>query len=852
MKSFEKEIKDILGLVSSLQTEACKENSRLPENCYIPDKDTAICFGRTGGDSRYPYHHNGFALWAYASGSIAINESAFYTVLPATGGKEPFVSFFGGLKKRGSYTPISIFDTVRQPREINITRYTVYTPKAVYYFADAPEALFVLRAYVAEGKEVYFSLYAQNKTQKPLNMYLSSYFNCLLKHATNENVETNWFKECQTTKNGYVFESVEDIDRTTHLYHFGVLNRSINGKHKKLNKTTARSIFTGSANNPLYCAESLFAGKFAQAKDKTKFTDTAIAGDIITFALEAGKSVAVDYKLTVTDDRAEAKALRTTPLGTDEADSVLATLNKADQNKFGDEGMLGFEFGKDMKHDLNAEVLGKFLRFVTRQVEFGALSKNSGVSLLGVRDVFQQIEAALIWNPTDCRAKILEALDFLDPSGRPPRQYSLPAKGDIPRMDLRPFIDQGVWIVNTVYTYLSYTGDYSILDEECGYYQFLEGYAVKPIPLRDSVLSHLLRIMDYLIVNIDETTNCLRALYGDWNDALDGLGTTNDKGKEYGSGVSVMASLQLYQNLDEMSEILTKIGKNAELVKQYQSVKERLKQGLISHAIEKNSDGQAKILHGWGDKMSYKVGSFSDPDKQSRCSLTSNAFWVIAGAYKWDTSIKDTILQAYERLDSKYGLRTFEPYFAKGVKGVGRIGNLPKGTAENAATYVHATVFGAWSLFLMGESKLAWEQLAKILPINNAIMSTTPFVMPNSYSYNEEYGMDGESMSDWYTGSANTLIKVLVKFVLGMQPVLDGLKIQPAKYFPVSEFKAKTRVKGTVVELTYRNTNSGSRKFKIDGVETQSQFDNYMQVETLFLPEAQLKGKKVIKVEVID
>lgn len=68
----------------------------------------------------------------------------------------------------------------------------------------------------------------------------------------------------------------------------------------------------------------------------------------------------------------------------------------------------------------------KFLGFVMRQVEFAALSKNSGVSLLGVRDVFQQLEAALMWNPKDCRAKIVEALNFIGEDGRPPRQYGMP------------------------------------------------------------------------------------------------------------------------------------------------------------------------------------------------------------------------------------------------------------------------------------------------------------------------------------------------------------------------------------------------------------------------------------------
>ena len=53
-----------------------------------------------------------------------------------------------------------------------------------------------------------------------------------------------------------------------------------------------------------------------------------------------------------------------------------------------------------------------------------------------------------------------------------------------------------------------------------------------------------------------QNTGCIRALYGDWNDALDGLGVSTVSGVEYGTGVSVMATLQVYQNLGEMLEIL--------------------------------------------------------------------------------------------------------------------------------------------------------------------------------------------------------------------------------------------------------------------------------------------------------
>ena len=264
-------------------------------------------------------------------------------------------------------------------------------------------------------------------------------------------------------------------------------------------------------------------------------------------------------------------------------------------------------------------------------------------------------------------------------------------------MDLRPFIDQGVWIISTVYNYIAYTGDYSILKEKVGYYERQPSGGVLRSKITDTVLDHLIRIMDYLVTHIDENTKCLRAMYGDWNDALDGLGVTN-KNKEYGNGVSVMASMQLYKNLEEMSELLKKINMHNELLPVYEKAYQELIKGLEKYAIVAKGDAK-KIIHGWGEDRSYLVGSYNDVDNLERDSLTANAFYVISGLNKHNFISKNDILTAYNNLDSKFGLMTFSPHFERGVKGVGRIVNLPKGTAENGATYIHATLFGILSLF---------------------------------------------------------------------------------------------------------------------------------------------------------
>lgn len=843
----------LIGRIEELENGKSSAKA-LPENCYFLDRDTILCYPRGSGDSRYPYGVGGYTLWAHSSGNLSINESTFYVIQPSDGGKEPYLAFFGGIKDGEYYIPVSVTGVARQPME-NVKRYTVYTPKCVYYIARTQDVDFCLRCFNGsdEDKQTSFSLLAVNKSNVEKECYLSGFFNCLLMYSPYESIETKWFKSCKAKGNDFYFHSVIDIDRNTHMNNFAVLKVNVSDDRAEIINTTSRSDFVGGMSGSLYCAESLFRGNFRLQKQECRFTDTAVGGNIVKFRLGGGEEFRTDYILKVFTDMqpvdGKEKELFADFASLDRAVTEAARLAV---ETYKAETMLNIQFGQSRDGYIDGELLSLFVHSVQRQVTYCALAKNSGVSLLGIRDVFQQIEAALIWAPAECRAKILEALSFTNVDGRLPRQYSLPPrKGAIPQMDLRAFIDQGVWVINTIYQYLCYTGEYSLLESECDYLDFTDG-VVKLTEQRGTVLDHLLKITEYLIEHIDHGhTDCLRIMYGDWNDALDGLGATDEEGKDFGTGVSVMATLQFYANLQEMIEILGAIGGYENTIERYAEYRLKMKSGLERYAIVERA-GEKRILHGWGDKYGYQVGGFADVDGKARDALVVNAYWAISGAIEWDRSMKKDILASYRRLDSKYGLKTFEPFFEKGTKGVGRIANLPKGTAENAATYIHATLFGIWSLFRMNESRLAFEQIKKILPITHEHISTSPFIMPNSYVYNEEYGMDGESMSDWFTGSANVLIKIIVRYIFGIQPSLDGLNIQPASYIPFDSCSIHIQLKNCLVTLEYQNKGVGERKFIVNETEYESfKEQDSFYAERIFLKN-ELQNNSKLLIFVVD
>ena len=851
-----------------LNDPARREQAAMPGETFVLGDTDVLALPRDNGDSRYPYGRDGYNFWVYASGYMHSNEGLFSHFLRAAEGQEPNIAFFAGLPNPdGTYQPVPLLHVPRvaasEPE--GITRYTVMSSTATHYVVQTHDLRFVVRVFVTPDNEVVFSLLATNRSQQPQQFYLSSFINPFLRNQLFESSEDRWFKEVRALSpdpaqghlGSFRVKVNEDKDRTTSISHYGIVRRHLTlGPASKLNaheETTSRYQYVGGSRGSLHNPPALRAGTFGDPQPICTFVQDSIAGDLIHLELAPGETARLDTPFDYTMDRGKADQLAAATVDPTDVDAQLHAVRQDDAARH---SAIALKFGPADDDSIQPKVFNAFLEHLKRQVEFCALIKGyiqlAINSLIGIRDVFQAIEAQLFWQPDAARAKMLEALDYTAPDGRCFRQYSLPtSSGAIGRMDLRPFIDQGVWVISTIATYLRATGDRAFLDEQCGYHQILDeaSRSVLPLDTRDSVLEHLCKIMDFLLAHRDhDQTGCVRAMFGDWNDALDGLGVSQDPLKEYGTGVTVMATLQVYQNCHEMIEILSARPGQDERVATYKQAAEEIAAGLTEHAIVTDREDNQRIVHGWGDKKSYLVGGYHDPDGQARDGLTSNAFWAISGMLDRDPSLANTILAAYERLDSKYGYKTFEPYFPEDTPGVGRIVKLPAGTAENGATYIHATAFAVWGLFRMGRPREAWDQMIKILPFTDIHdnLSHSPFVMPNSYGYNPEKLIDGQNMNDWQTGSSNVVLKVLIWYVFGIEPAADGLWVQPAAWSPFNSFDATIPVRGCRVRVkgTYTDGQT-TRTYKVNGTRREAVQDPMLGVDKLWIPADQLKQPSI-------
>ncbi len=823
-------------------------DAALPGNVFYMSDDGILCLERESGESRFPYYYDGLVVWAYSTGYIQSNMGYLKIFRTTRVNEESCIDFFAGLSQGEKFFPISITGATKQMYEPeNVQRYTVFKRECAYYITTVRDMIFAVRVAVLKDKKIHFTVFASNDGTGE-KIYLASYMDAQIGF---DNDLKYWDR--MQARGKYLGEGSFAITRDFNAF------KNILVSAKKTSKvpvkgyyTASRANFAGSSGNGMFNSVSLKNGCFAKEVYGAAYIDVPVCANIEHYELNTGEEIRQDYVLSIVHTDEEAELVRKAEIDPAWIDESVAA---KDQQRLARLNAMKAEFGELKDESVNYHLMNRFIRSVQQQVSFNAENKDFGGRLLGMRDIFQQIEPAVMWQPDITRARLCELFNFIFDNGRTPRSISLPVDNVLQNMrlnDFNEYVDQGLWAISCVHTYLSYTDDYSVLDEICGYYHLDEVDEKRTFfatEEKTTILEHLIRMTKYLISNMDTQygTNCLRILNGDWNDAINWLGNTDEPGKKWGSGVSVMAAVHFYLNLKEMMDILQHVGGYEELCEEFKTAREKTRQGLLKYAVD-NDGTNRQVVHGWGDKLAYKVGCLQDVDGQRRYNLISNAFWVLCGMLQEAPTLKKDILAVYEKLDSRYGYKTFAPPFTRDMKGIGRIVNILPGTAENGCAYVHASMFANMSLFLMGESGLAWKQLKKSVSCTHENINLSPFNMSNQYCDNPEYCLDGQALSDWPTGSAAILLKGLVKYGFGICPNLDEVVVQTPAVMPSDNAKLQLSICGKRISLDYCNRGVGRRTYAINGKEVQGEYDSVMNTYKVKIRKADLADGMTITV----
>ena len=423
---------------------------------------------------------------------------------------------------------------------------------------------------------------------------------------------------------------------------------------------------------------------------------------------------------------------------------------------------------KQMDYLLNGWLL--YQNYSCRYLARTAFYQSGGA--YGFRDQLQDSMSIGLINPNITKDQILRSAS---------RQY---LEGDVQHW-WHPIINSGIrtrfsddllWLPFVVAEYISFTGDYDILNEKSPY--------LEDEPLKEGEDER------YTIVNQSNKDgtiyeHCIKAIErglsfgehgiplmgsGDWND---GMSTVGNKGK----GESVWLGWFLYKILDSFEEICAYMNDD-ERKDRYLKTKEYIKEN-----IEKNAwDGE------WYKRAYFDNGMPLGSKENGECKIDSLAqSWsVISQGGNLEKSKKAMESVEKNLIDENLGLiKLLSPPFADSKEEPGYIKGYVAGVRENGGQYTHAATWVILAFTKLGMGDKAVKYFDMINPINHTTTEEKckkyklePYVMAADVYIREPH--DGRGGWSWYTGTAGWMYKVGIENILGLKMYKGkGYKIKP-------------------------------------------------------------------------
>ena len=453
----------------------------------------------------------------------------------------------------------------------------------------------------------------------------------------------------------------------------------------------------------------------------------------------------------------------------------------------------------DEKLDRMVNIWNQYQCMVTFNMSRSASYYESGTGRgMGFRDSCQDLLGFVHLIPARARERILDIAATQFPDGSAYHQYQpLTKKGN---MDVGSgFNDDPLWLIAAVYAYLGETGDMSILDEQVDF--------DNDHTLAQPLLEHLRRSFGYLTTHKGPHGLPLIGR-ADWNDCLnlncfsdtpgESFQTTGPSEGPVAESVFIAGMYVKYGN--EFAEILD----------------------ATNHADEAAAvrDEVAKMEHaaltaGWDgkwfrrayDAYGHVVGG--QECEEGQIFIEPQGMGVMAGIGV-DTGEAVTALQSVQtRLDTKYGIVLLQPAYTKYHLELGEISSYPPGYKENAGIFCHNNPWVSCAETVVGHGDRAFEIYKKTCPAYiediSEIHRTEPYVYSQMVA-----GCDaatfGEAKNSWLTGTAAWTFVDVSQYILGVQPTLAGLKIDPCLPHEMDGFTLRRVWRGATYEITVDNT----------------------------------------------
>ena len=430
---------------------------------------------------------------------------------------------------------------------------------------------------------------------------------------------------------------------------------------------------------------------------------------------------------------------------------------------------------------------------------------------MGFRDSCQDLLGFVHIIPSRARERILDIAATQFEDGSAYHQYQpLTKKGN--RDIGTGFNDDPLWLIAGTAAYLRETGDWSILDEQVPF----DNDESKAQPL----MEHLRRSFNFTCTHLGPHSLPLIGR-ADWNDCLN----LNCFSEHPGESFQITGPSE-----GPVAESVFIAGMFVKYGHEYAELCDHLHLTDEAAAARKSIDAveQATLTAGWdGAWFRRAYDAFGKPVGSKECTegqifIEPQGMCVMAGIGKETGQAAAALRSVEERLDTKYGVVLHQPAYTSYQLNLGEISSYPPGYKENAGIFCHNNPWISCAEAVLGHGDRAFEVYRKTCPAYiediSEIHRTEPYVYSQMVA-GKDAPTFGEAKNSWLTGTAAWTFFNVSQYILGIQPTLDGLKVDPCIPHTLGSFTVTRRFRGAVYHITVDNAAAVQHGVKVVTVD---------------------------------
>ncbi|MDQ2643628.1 MAG: glycosyl transferase [Myxococcota bacterium] len=415
---------------------------------------------------------------------------------------------------------------------------------------------------------------------------------------------------------------------------------------------------------------------------------------------------------------------------------------------------------------------------------------------IGFRDSSQDVLGVLDRVPEEARTLLEMLLNVQKRNGSAMHQFNplsmVANEGDSRERDDRPnyYGDDHLWIVLATCWYLKETGDLAFLEKSIPFYEKdREG-----VPLESgTVLDHLLRSVAFTKGDLGKHKLPLLG-FADWNDTVN-----------LATGAESSFNANLYGvALRELSELTEALGDTA--------TTEALRR---DYAAMKATFGEVAWDGEWFIRYFDADGSPLGSNKNTDGKIYTNGqSWPVISGFA-DPARARTALDSVRRLlNTKNGIKLSYPGFNGFDPAKGGVTTYPPGAKENGGIFLHANPWVMIAECLLGNGDYAYEYYHQINPAakNDKIdeFECEPYVYPQNV-LGDEHPQFGLARNSWLSGTSAWTYTAATKYILGILPTHQGLKVDPCIPKGWQGYRAKRQFRGAEYQIRVQNPRGVSK-----------------------------------------